>query len=105
MSWIKGKGTAKPVAASPAQEHRHTHRVAHLAHDVEARLAAFLISHRRLQERDGRPLMHLVGVSHNAHDGTIDYSIRTRVHDAHGKDHRYDSTIRVYPSGHLRLVR
>lgn len=98
MSWFKEKRAEKAVSA----QHHHT---PHLAHEVEAKLAQFLISHDRLQARTGRPLMHLLGIAHNHHDGTIDYSIRSRVHDAHGKDRRFDSTVRIYPSGHLRLVR
>ena len=103
MSWFKDKQTA--TVSSEHIEHRKHHHAPHIGEDVEARLAAFLISHERLQARSGRPLMHLLGVSHNQHDGTVDYSIRSRVHDTHGKDHRFDSTVRVYPSGHLRLVR
>jgi hypothetical protein len=103
MSWFKDKrtGTVSSEHVAP-KKHHHT---PHIGEDVEARLAAFLVSHERLQARAGRPLMHLLGVSHNQHDGTTDYSIRSRVHDNHGKDHRFDSTVRVYPSGHLRLVR
>lgn len=109
MSWFKDKRVAAPGTApsdhSDRQEKQPQPRVPHLPHDVEAKLAQFLVSHDRLQTRTGRPLMHLLGVAHNQHDGTIDYAIRSRVHDSHGKDRRFDSTIRMYPSGHLRLVR
>jgi hypothetical protein len=105
MSWFKDKGSTKPAVAPPNHEVRHKHSAPHVSHDVEERLAKFLISHERLQERAGRPLMHLLGVAYNQHDGSTDYSVRSRVHDAQGKDHRFDSTIRVYATGHLRLVR
>lgn len=103
MTWFKGNGPEKQAATE--HEPRSHQRPLHVAHEVEERLAKLLVTHHRLQERSGRPLMHLLGVHQNQHDGTIDYSVRSRVHDEHGKDRRFDSTIRLYPSGHLRLVR
>jgi hypothetical protein len=105
MTWFRDNSSVKtPVASAERDARRHQH-IPHIEHDVEERLAKFLISHERLQERRGRPLMHLLGVSHNDYDGTTDYAIRSRVHDADGKDRRFDSTIRIYPTGHLRLLR
>jgi hypothetical protein len=105
MTWFKGKETGKAAVATTEHGTTAHHRTLHVAHEVEERLAHFLITHNRMQARSGRPLMHLLGVSKNAHDGTIDYSVRSRVRDEEGKDHRFDSTVRIYPSGHLRLVR
>jgi hypothetical protein len=104
MSWFKGKGMVRATAVKEtAPVPRQT--PAHIGRELEDRLAAFLIEHDRLAQRDGRPLMHLLGVSHNQHDGTTDYAVRSRVHDIHGKDWRFDSTIRLYPTGRLRLIR
>jgi hypothetical protein len=105
MSWFKDKQLGKEVAVSSEHGTAGHHHTPHVAHEVEDRLAHCLITHQRLQARTGRPLMLLLGVQKNAHDGTIDYSVRSRVHDEQGKDRRFDSTIRVYPTGHLRLVR
>jgi hypothetical protein len=106
MSWFKDKRAVTGTAVSRDHaDHKKHHQTPHVAQDVEVRLAAFLVTHERLQARSGRPLMHLLGVSHNAHDGTTDYSIRSRVKDVQGHDRRFDSTVRMYPSGHLRLVR
>ena len=95
MSWLKAK--KDPVA------HAH-HHAPHVSREVQARIADFLRSHDRLESRNGHPLMHVIGTSHNHFDGSDDYAIRSRVR-RDGKEHRYDSHVRVYPTGHLRLIR
>lgn len=107
MTWFRDNGNSmKTAVAAPAnRDARQRHHIPHISEEVEQRLAQFLISHSRLQERNGRPLMHLLGVSHNDFDHTTDYAIRSRVHDVDGKDRRFDSTVRIYPTGHMRLLR
>ncbi len=111
MSWIKGKRTADSAGTTKGETKAHVgahvarHAAAHISLELEQRLAEFLIAHERLTRRPGRPLMHLLGVSPNAHDGSTDYAMRSRVRDDHGLDQRFDSTIRIFASGHMRLIR
>jgi len=49
--------------------------------------------------------MHFLGMSRNQHDGSVDYAVRSHVRGIDGKSHRFDSHVRIYATGHLRLVR
>jgi hypothetical protein len=76
----------------------------HVDRETEQRLVHFLLTHGRLERREGRPAMHVLGRYKNF-DDTIDYSIRTRVPEADGKSKLLTSHIREYPSGRMRLIR
>ena len=100
MAWF-----SKPKPKKAAAHHsRHDHREPHIDAETEQRIARFLLSHGRLEERVGRPLMHLLGRYKNF-DETIDYSVRTHVKLADGKRHAFTTHIREYPSGRMRLIR
>jgi hypothetical protein len=92
MSWLKTTGLPKPVEAHPTRE-------------VQERIAHFLVTHRRVELRNGHPLMHFIGMSHNHHDGSVDYAVRSHVKGIDGKNHRFDSQVRIYATGHLKLIR
>ena len=99
MSWFKGKQAPKRVESGTIPHHGP-----HVAREVHDRIAHFLQTHDRVEMRGGHPLMHFLGVTQNHLDGTVDYSVRSRIR-RDGKEHRFDSHIRIYPSGHLRLIR
>jgi len=106
MSWFKGKASSKPASVDePKPRPAHAHHEPHVSREMHERLAHFLVTHKRLELRNGHPLMHVIGVSHNHHDGSIDYAVRSRIRGIDGKDHRFDSQIRIYATGHLRLLR
>jgi hypothetical protein len=92
MSWLKTNGLPKPVEAHPTRE-------------VQERIAHFLVTHRRVELRNGHPLMHFIGMSPNHHDGSVDYAVRSHVKGIDGKNHRFDSQILIYATGHLKLIR
>ncbi|HEY5340837.1 MAG TPA: hypothetical protein VIK27_07415 [Candidatus Aquilonibacter sp.] len=104
MSWIQGKHAVATRAAAKG-ESAERHNGPHISCELQDRLSAFLIAHERLASHKGRPLMHLLGVSPNHHDGSIDYAVRSRVHDDHGPGRRFDSTVRVFATGRMRLIR
>jgi len=99
MSWFKGKGSARPAPAATAAPSKP------IAREIQERIAHFLVSHERVELRAGHPLMHFLGVSHNHHDGSVDYAVRSHVRGIDGKTHRFDSQVRIYASGHLKLIR
>lgn len=88
--------------ARPHLEERH--ETAPRRHRNRKKLAEFLVTHGRLVVRGGRPMLHFLGTCAN-HDGTHDYAVRTHVRASDGKHVTYDSTIRKYETGRLRLVR
>ena len=100
MTWIKGKGLPKAsaVAEKPAPG-------ALPSREIQEIIATFLVTHERVELRNGHPLMHFLGMSHNHHDGSVDYAVRSHVHGIDGKMHRHDSQVRIYASGHLKLIR
>ena len=100
MSWIKGKSEPQ----NPAHHSAHREREFHVPPDIEAGVAQFLISHNRLQERAGRPVMHFVGTTHN-HDGSTDYMVRSRMYGIDGEQQEFNSHIRIQASGAFRLIR
>ncbi len=102
MSWFKGKGLPKPETA--AKSARPAHGV-HPTREIQERIAHFLVTHQRVELRAGHPLMHFLGVSHNHHDGSVDYAVRSHMPGIDGKTHRFDSHVRIYASGHLKLIR
>ncbi|MGD0969561.1 MAG: hypothetical protein ABR949_14900 [Candidatus Aquilonibacter sp.] len=105
MSWFKGKGLPKPEkAAPPAKPQRKAHE-AHPPREIQERIVHFLVTHQRVELRAGHPLMHFLGMTHNHVDGSVDYSVRSHVKGIDGKNHRFDSHIRIYASGHLKLIR
>jgi hypothetical protein len=104
MSWIKGKPSAAEQPQKTARASAHRERGIHVPPDVEAGIAKFLISHNRLQERAGRPVMHFMGMTRN-HDGSTDYAVRSRVHGPDGQQRDFDSHIRIQASGIFRLIR
>jgi hypothetical protein len=102
MSWFKGKASPKAEEAAPAP--RKTREV-HPTREIQERIAHFLVTHERVELRAGHPLMHFLGMTHNHVDGSVDYSVRSHVKGIDGKNHRFDSHIRIYASGHLKLIR
>ncbi len=92
MTWFKEKAAPKAAPASPAPE-------------VQERIAHFLVRHDRVELRNGHPLMHFIGMSPNQVDGSVDYAVRSHVKGIDGKNHRFDSQIRIYATGHLKLIR
>ena len=105
--WI-GKGTTpttggksasvKPPAAAPARE-------IHVAHIVEVLVGDLLIHHGRLEKRShGRHLLHFIGANHNS-DGSIEYTVRTRLHTKNGMERNFESRVRVDSGGALSLIR
>jgi hypothetical protein len=102
MSWFKGKGSPKAEKAAPAL--RKT-REAHPTSEIQERIVHFLVTHQRVELRNGHPLMHFLGMTHNHVDGSVDYSVRSHVKGIDGKHHRFDSHIRIYATGHLKLIR
>jgi len=97
MSWFKGKALPQPEPpVTPVKP---------VARETQERIAHFLVTHKRVELRAGHPLMHFLGVSHNHHDGSVDYAVRSHMHGIDGKTHRFDSQVRIYASGHLKLIR
>ncbi len=103
------------MSSSTGNGARHAPRSAHAAAAARARppvaragedrIADFRIAHARLERGAGRPLMQLLGVSHHLPEDSTDYAVHSRLHDDRGRGRRFDSTVRVYASGHLRMVR
>lgn len=89
MTWINPK--------------RHHHATPHVDAETEHKLADFLVTHGRLVAKAGRPQIHVLGTCDN-HDGTRDYSVRTFMNDD-GSRKMYDSHIRQYETGRMRLIR
>ena len=105
MSWLKGKAAAKPLGASKPADKPHTHHGPHVPRETQEVIAQFLVSHRRVELRNGYPQLHFIGMSKNPYDGTIDYAVRSRILGIDGRMSRFDSHVRIYPSGHVRLIR
>lgn len=104
MAWLHGKSAPKPLDAKPADK-PHAHTGPHVPREIQAIIAEFLVSHKRVELRNGHPQLHFVGMSQNHIDGSVDYAVRSRVHGIDGKMHRFDSQVRIYASGHLKLIR
>ncbi len=104
MSWFKGKAAPKSVRAESLKP-QHKEHEPHPSAEIQARIAHFLVAHRRVDLRNGHPLMHFLGMSHNLHDDSMDYAVRSHVKGIDGKNHRFDSQIRIYATGHLKLIR
>ncbi len=103
MSWIKTKPSTPAAPAARANSGRPSHQL-HLDPQTEARIAQFLEAHGRLVVPAGRrPVMLMLG-SCRQDDGSVDYSIRTRIRRQDGKEHRYDSHVRI-TNERLRLIR
>jgi hypothetical protein len=102
MTWIKTKVSSAGTTAAPTW--KNVAKPPRVDSETERKLADFLVTHGRLVVRTGRPTLHFLGTCAN-HDGTHDYAVRTHVREQDGKHVTYDSTIRKYESGHLRLVR
>ena len=103
MSWIKPKDATAVATVRGAKPVRPSHQL-HLDPQTEVRIATFLAAHGRLVVHHGRrPVMLLLG-SCRQDDGSTDYSIRTRVRQHDGKEHRYDSHIRITHE-RIRLIR
>lgn len=102
MTWINPKGTKAPATAVPVRK-GHLHAAPRVDAETEHKLADFLVSHGRLNAKAGRPTIHLLGPCSN-HDGTRDFAVRTYVH-AEGERVKYDSTVRQYETGRMRLIR
>lgn len=102
MSWIKTTGSTK--GTTPVPTWKNVAKPPHVDTETEKKLADFLVTHGRLVERSGRPTLHFLGTCAN-HDGTHDYAVRTHVREKDGKHVTYDSTIRKYETGRLRLIR
>ena len=105
MTWFKGKGSSKPESPGKPQPKAARTPEVHPSREVQEQIADFLVSHQRVELRAGHPLMHFLGMSPNHHDGSVDYAVRSHVHGIDGKTHRYDSHVRIYASGHLKLIR
>ncbi|HTV91894.1 MAG TPA: hypothetical protein VMG98_04170 [Verrucomicrobiae bacterium] len=99
MPWIGGKSRPK---SSPEPVSRNG---PHVAPATQELIAKFLVGHERVELRNGHPQLHFIGMSHNHIDGSVDYVVRSRVHGIDNKMHRFDSQIRIYASGHLKLIR
>jgi hypothetical protein len=72
--------------------------------DVQRRIADFLVKHKRFAFTEGHLRLHILGTTKH-HDGGTDYAVRTAIQDAYGKQQIFNSHIRIYPTGHLRLIR
>jgi hypothetical protein len=101
MTWINPKGKA-PATAVPVRR-GHVHAAPRVDPETEHKLADFLVTHGRLNAKAGQPTIHLLGTCNN-HDGTRDFAVRTFV-SAEGERKKYDSTVRQYETGHMRLIR
>lgn len=97
MSWIKHKAPATPPKPSRPRE-------VHVSVAFEERIADFLAEHGRLVKRRGRQLMHFTGTTHN-HDGSTDFTVRSRIRYEDGSEKQFDSHVRLYATDHLRLIR
>ncbi|MGB6984467.1 MAG: hypothetical protein WBD74_00680 [Candidatus Aquilonibacter sp.] len=104
MTWFEGKASPRPVAAASIKPPRKGHEP-HPSAQIQERIAHFLVTHRRVELRNGHPLMHFLGTSHNEIDGSVDYAVRSHVKGIDGKNQRFDSQIRIYATGHLKLIR
>lgn len=104
MSWFKGKAACKPLDTKPVDK-PHMHRGPHIAREIQEIIANFLVSHKRVELRNGHPQLHFLGMSPNHIDGSVDYAVRSRMHGIDGKMHKFDSHVRIYASGHLKLIR
>jgi hypothetical protein len=104
MAWLKGKAAGKPTGTKPVDK-PHTHNGPHVPRETQDIIANFLVSHRRVELRNGHPQLHFMGMSANHMDGSVDYAVRSRVHGLDGKMHKFDSHVRIYASGHLKLIR
>ena len=102
MAWLKGRAAPKLSDAEKPVRHDGPH----VARETQEIIANFLVTHKRIELRDGHhPQLHFLGMSKNHIDGSVDYVVRSRVHGLEGKMHRFDSQIRIYASGHLKLIR
>lgn len=101
MAWLKGKAAPRPLAASELAHHKGPQ----VARETQERITNLLISHQRVELHNGHSQMHFIGMTHNHIDGSIDYAVRSRVHGRDGKMERFDSHVRIYASGHLKLIR
>jgi hypothetical protein len=105
MSWFKGRAAMKAVPVADTVKPERKRHEPHPSAEIQERIARFLISHQRVELRNGHPLMHFLGMSPNDYDGSVDYAVRSHVKGIDGKNHRFDSQIRIYASGHLKLIR
>jgi hypothetical protein len=104
MAWLHGKAAPKPLDTKPTDK-PHVHHGPHVPRETQEIIAHFLVSHRRVELRNGHPQLHFLGMSRNLIDGSVDYAVRSRVHGIDGKMHKFDSHVRIYASGHLKLIR
>jgi hypothetical protein len=102
--WI-GKNSsapAKPKAKTAAQPASPV-RELHVSHHVESEIAAFLVQKGRLEMRVGKHLLHFIAIDRNK-DGTVDYTVRTRMHLSSGLERNFTSSVRIFPDRRLQLV-
>ena len=104
MAWLQGKAAAKRLDSKPAEK-PYAHEGPHVDRQTQEVIANFLVTHKRVELRHGHAQLHFIGMSHNHIDGIVDYVVRSRVHGLEGKMHKFDSQIRIYASGHLKLIR
>jgi hypothetical protein len=103
MSWLKGKAAAKPLTVT--KPGLNTYKGPHVPRETQEIIARFLVTYQRVELHKGHPQLHFLGMSHNHHDGSVDYAVRSRVQSDDGKMQRFDSQVRIYASGHLKLIR
>jgi hypothetical protein len=97
MTWFK----TPPKTA----DRRTTRHEAIVSDHMRERLADFLIERGRLlRPKHGHAALHIMGSCKN-HDGSKDFSIRTRVRCDDGSQKTFDSHVRWYATDHLRLIR
>ena len=103
--WI-GKN-ATPAVKKPAAQAQikpaALARELHVSHHVEAEIATFLVQKGRLEMSVGKHLLHFVGISRNP-DGSVDYTVRTRMHLSSGLARNFTSQVRIHADDRLQLV-
>lgn len=71
-------------------------RELHVPHHVENEIAAFLVQKGRLEMRIGKHLLRFVDSTRHG-DGSVTYTVKTRMHTHTGLERNFTSEVRIFP--------
>lgn len=104
IMWIgKNSSPAAKSQAKAAKQPAAAIRELHVSHHVEHEIAALLVQKCRLEMRVGKHLLHFTSITRNS-DGSVDYTVRTRMHMSSGFERNFTSQVRIFPDKRLQLI-